>query len=50
MFIEEVKRFLEYVKTRKQETLTLDDGLGSLKIALAIKESMNAGMPVKLEK
>ena len=50
MFIEEVRRFLNYVKTRKQETLSLDDGLGSLKIALAIKESMSLGLPVKLQK
>lgn len=50
MFIEEVRRFLNYVKTRNQETLSLDDGLGSLKIALAIKESMSLGLPVKLQK
>lgn len=49
MFMEEVKCFLEYVKTRRQETLTLEDGLGSLKIALAIKESMEIGRPVVLE-
>lgn len=49
MFMEEVKCFLDYVKTRKQETLTLEDGLGSLKIALAIKESMKIGRPVMLE-
>lgn len=48
MFTEEVKCFLDYVKTRKQETLTLEDGLGSLKIALAIKESMHAGIPIKI--
>lgn len=49
MFIEEGKRFLDYVKTRKQETLTLEDGLGSLKIALAIKESMEIGTSVEID-
>lgn len=48
MFLEEVKCFLEYVRTRKQDTLTLDEGIKSLKIALAIKESMSLGCPVHL--
>lgn len=40
MFVEEVKCFLKCVETREQEMLTLEDGLGSLKMALAIKESI----------
>ncbi|MCM1266522.1 MAG: Gfo/Idh/MocA family oxidoreductase [Bacteroidales bacterium] len=49
MFMEEVKRFLEYVKTRKQETLTLEEGTKSLKVALAIKESMAVGHSVPID-
>lgn len=49
MFIEEIKCFLKYVETRNQETMTLEDGLGSLKIALAIKESMQSGKNVLVE-
>lgn len=48
MFLEEMKQFLEYVKTRKQKMLTINEGIGSLKIALAIKESMNSGKSVHL--
>lgn len=50
MFMEEVKCFMDYVKTRKQETLTLQEGIKSLKIALAIKESMVTGKPVSIGK
>ncbi len=49
MFIKEVKLFLHYVETREQEMLTVSDGLGSLKIALAIKESMNTGKIVSVD-
>lgn len=49
MFMEEATRFLNYVKTRKQEMLMLEDGLGSLRIALAIKESMNIGRSVVVD-
>ena len=48
MFVEEMKVFLECVRSRKQDLLTLEDGLGSLKLALAIKESMNTGRSVIL--
>lgn len=48
MFIEEMKCFLKYVETRNQETMTLNEGMGSLKIALAIKESIQKGKPVFL--
>lgn len=49
MFMEEMKLFLKYVEERKQETLTLEDGIGSLKIALAIKDSMLRRTMVSLE-
>lgn len=48
MFMEEVKCFLKYVETRRQETMTLEEGLGSLKMALAIKESMQSGRSIRL--
>ncbi|MCM1256250.1 MAG: Gfo/Idh/MocA family oxidoreductase [Roseburia sp.] len=47
MFMEEMKLFLKYVQDRRQESLTLEDGIGSLKIALAIKDSMANGTPVQ---
>lgn len=37
MFIDEMKAFLECVKTRKQEILTLEDGVVSLQMACAAK-------------
>lgn len=48
MFIKELETFLNYVKTRKSQMLSLEDGVGSLRIALAIKKSMNEGAPVWL--
>lgn len=48
MFLSELKVFLSYVKTRSAKTLTLEDGIGSLKIALAMKKSMNENIPVQL--
>lgn len=48
MFMKELEIFLEYVKTRKSQTLTLEDGIGSLKIALAMKKSMKEGILVHL--
>lgn len=48
MFMEEMKIFLQYVENNSQKSLTLEEGLGSLKFALAIKESMNSGKPIWL--
>lgn len=48
MFMKELEIFLGYVKTRKPQTLTLEDGVCSLKIALAMKKSMSEGIPIKL--
>lgn len=50
MFMEEAKLFLKYVKERKQNSLTIEEGVGSLKIALAIKESMGREELIKLDK
>lgn len=49
MFLEEMRIFLNYVKERKQESLTLQEGIGSLKMALAIKESMVSGSIVAIQ-
>lgn len=48
MFIKEMELFLSYVKTRNSQMLSLEDGVGSLRIALAIKKSMKEGKPVCL--
>ncbi|MCM1426121.1 MAG: Gfo/Idh/MocA family oxidoreductase [Eubacterium sp.] len=48
MFIQELTVFLDYVKSRKSLSLNLEDGIGSLKIALAIKKSISEGLPVRL--
>lgn len=50
MFIEEMKLFLKYVESRKQKTMKLEDALGSLRIALAIKESMQSGKSIVIER
>lgn len=43
MFVEELKLFLSCIKEGKEEAITLEDGIVSLKMALAIKESMKTG-------
>ena len=43
MFIEELKLFLSCVKEGGKEAITLEDGIVSLKMAMAIKESMQTG-------
>ncbi len=48
MFIKEMEIFLDYVKTRNSQMLSLEDGVGSLRIALAIKKSMNERTSVRL--
>jgi predicted dehydrogenase len=40
MFIDEMKDFFSCVKENKKPSITFDDGINSLKIALAVKESM----------
>lgn len=48
MFILEMKAFIECVSTRAPEAVSLNDGIGSLKIALAIKESIEKRQFVKI--
>ena len=48
MFYKEMELFFECVQTRCKEFVGLEDGLGSLKIALAIKESIETDKIVKL--
>lgn len=48
MFSKEMVLFLDCVYTRGEEFVSLEDGLGSLKLALAIKESMAKNQIVKL--
>lgn len=43
MFIEELKLFLSSVSEGGKEAITLEDGIVSLKMAMAIKESMQTG-------
>lgn len=50
MFLEEMSLFLESVETGKKEFVNIDDAYGSLKWALAIKESMENGIVVKIGK
>jgi predicted dehydrogenase len=48
LFLDEASHFLECVKTRSRPIVDLADGLQSLRMALAAKESMRTGQPVKL--
>ena len=43
MFIEELKLFFDSINSNLTEDITLDDGIVSLKMALAVKESMKTG-------
>ncbi len=47
MFLEEMRAFLNCVDTREKEGIDLQDGCGSLRFALAIKESMEKKALVK---
>lgn len=49
MFIEELKLFLSCIEKGEQEAITLEDGIVSLKMALAIKESMRTGGIVNVD-
>lgn len=49
MFMQEMKLFLDCVNTREKEFVGLDDGIRCLKLALAIKESMETDKIVKLQ-
>lgn len=43
MFIEELELFLQAVRENTAEAITLEDGIVSLKMAVAVKESMRTG-------
>jgi len=49
LFLDELAHFLNCVKTRQQPMITLDDGMQSLRIALAAKESIVSGRVVEME-
>lgn len=49
MFYKEMELFLDCVRTRKKEFVGLSDGLGSLRFALAIKESMEKHKIIRME-
>lgn len=48
MFIEEAANFLDCVDRREVPSVTLDDGVTALRVALAVKESMTTGLSVEL--
>ena len=50
MYIDEINYFLKCVKTRKKTTNSIDDGIKTLKIALAMKKSGKNKKIIKLEK
>lgn len=43
MFVEELKLFFTSIEENQKEEITLEDGIVSLKMAMAVKESMNGG-------
>jgi predicted dehydrogenase len=47
LFIDQLKHFMECVRTRKKPVVDLSDGLQSLRMALAAKKSMMTGEPVE---
>ena len=49
MFVEEMKDFLTAVKERRQQMLTLEDGMVSLRMALAIKRSVQENAVVTVD-
>src|SRR6185437_5064731 len=49
LFLDELAHFLNCVKTRQQPMITLDDGMQSLRIALAAKESISSRRVVEIE-
>ena len=49
LFLDELSHFLSCVEKREQPIVTLEDGVQSLRMALAAKESMGTGRVVELE-
>ena len=48
LFVDELSHFLDCVKTRRKPVVDLADGLQSLRMALAAKQSMTTNRPVEL--
>jgi predicted dehydrogenase len=48
LFLDELRHFLECVKTRQKPLVDLNDGIWSLRMALAARESMASGRVVNL--
>jgi predicted dehydrogenase len=48
LFLDELHHFLECVKTRQKPLVDLSDGIWSLRMALAARESMASGSVVDL--
>ena len=49
LFTREIDHFFDCIKNRRKPMVSLDDGINSLKIALAIKESIESGSVLKLK-
>ena len=49
LFVDEMTHFLDCVKTRRRPTVDLQEGLGSLRMALAIRASIASGQLITLE-
>lgn len=49
MFVEEMKMFLQCVASREREFINIEDGLASLRFALAIKESMKNKATIRFQ-
>jgi predicted dehydrogenase len=48
LFLDEMRHFLECVKTRRKPLVDLNDGIWSLRMALAARESMASGRAIDL--
>ena len=48
LFLDELRHFLECVETRAKPVVDLNDGMWSLKMALAARESITTGRVVEL--
>ena len=49
MFYDEMKSFLDALKSRSKTDIPVREGMASLKVALAALESMETGQVIKIE-
>lgn len=49
MFMAEMQEFLKCVEQKKDSPISFQEGKKSLEIAMAVKKSMQTGMPVYME-